>query len=168
MVPSADVLIVDDRQWEAQNLLVALERIAPRARALHLYDGGEALEYLFSIGSFTGRPPGMPQLVFLSLEMATISGLCVLDWMRAHPITCDIPVVLVSLERNPRIYRRRDKFDADAYVALPCDFTRYCAVIQGCVERWLPWALRHHGSPALPLSGRPRRECEMTPIMAIR
>lgn len=168
MTPSADVLVVDDRLWEAQNALVAFERVAPRARVLHLFDGGEALEYLFSMGLFAGRAPGVPRLVFLSLEMTTISGLCVLDLMRGHPLTRDVPVVLVSLVSNPRIHRRHDEFDADAYVALPCDFSRYCAVIEGCVERWLPWALRYHGSPSVAFSGRPRRECDMTPVMAIR
>jgi two-component system, response regulator len=142
MVPNADVLVVDDHPLDAQAALVAFEQVAPRARVLHLFDGGEALEYLFSTGAFADRGPGMPQLVVLSLEMNSISGLCVLDLMRAHPLTSDIPVVLTSLERNPRGYRRYNKFDANAYLTLPCDFRRYCAVIEGCTERWLPWALR--------------------------
>jgi CheY-like chemotaxis protein len=142
MVPNADVLVVDDHPLDAQTALVAFEQVAPRARVLHLFDGSEALEYLFSTGEFADREHGMPQLVVLSLEMKTISGLCVLDLMRAHPMTADIPVVLTSLERNPRGYRRHDKFDANAYLTLPCDFDRYCAVIEGCTERWLPWALR--------------------------
>jgi two-component system, response regulator len=142
MVPNADVLVVDDHPLDAQTALVAFEQVAPRARVLHLFDGGEALEYLFATGEFAGREHGMPQLVVLSLEMKTISGLCVLDLMRAHPLTADIPVVLTSLERNPRSYRRHNKFDANAYLTLPCDFDRYCAVIEGCTERWLPWALR--------------------------
>lgn len=142
MVPNADVLVVDDHPLDAQTALVAFEQVAPRARVLHLFDGAEALEYLFSTGAFADREPEMPQLVVLSLEMKTIGGLCVLDLMRAHPLTCKIPVVLTSLERNPRGYRRHDKFDANAYLTLPCDFDRYCAVIEGCTERWLPWALR--------------------------
>ena len=142
MVSRADVLVVDDRLMEAQNALVAFERVAPRAKVLHLIDGGEAIEYLFSTGLFAGRAPDLPQLIFLSADMTKISGLCVLDLLRGHPLTCDLPIVLVSLERNPRMYRRHTPFDADAYVPLPCDFSRYCAVVQGCVERWLPWALR--------------------------
>jgi two-component system response regulator len=145
MVPSPDVLVVNDHLLDAQTTLVAFEQVAPRARVMHLLDGSEALQYLFSKGIFAGRAPGMPHLVMLSLEMKTISGLCVLDLMRAHPLTCKVPVVLVSIERNPRMYRSYNKFDANAYVALPCDFQRYCALIEGCTERWLPWALRSHG-----------------------
>lgn len=146
MVPSADVLIVNDHLLDAQTTLVAFEQVAPRARVMHLLDGSEALQYLFSTGLFAGRPPEMPRLTILSLEMKSISGLCVLDLMRAHPLTCRVPVVLASIERNPRMHRCHNKFDANAYVTLPCNFQRYCALIEGCTERWLPWALRPYGA----------------------
>jgi two-component system response regulator len=168
MVSSADVLVVDDRLLEAQTALVAFERVAPRASVSHLVDGAETLEYLFSTGLFAGRAPKMPQLVFLSLEMETVSGLCVLELMRAHPLTCKIPIVAVSLERNARTYRRYTQLDADAYVSLPCDFSRYCAVVEGCVERWLPWALRSHEPLSLPYSARARAEHGMAPIGGAR
>ena len=64
------------------------------------------------------------------------------DLMRAHPLTQQVPVVLVGLDANPRRLRRHDKFDANAYVMMPTDFRRYCAIIEGCAAHWLPWALR--------------------------
>lgn len=137
-----DVLVVDDRMLDAQETLVALEQVAPRATVLHLDSGREALAYLFSVGEFAGRPPVMPQLVLLSEEMSDISGLCVLDLMRAHPMTRNVPIVLLSLGSDLREFRRHDSFRADAYVIKPVDFQRYCAVIQGCIRCWLPWALR--------------------------
>jgi CheY-like chemotaxis protein len=144
---NADVLVVNDRLLDAQTTLVAFEQVAPRARVLHLLSGSESLEYLFSAGLFAGRAPVMPQLVVLSLELTAISGLCVLDLMRAHPLTVNVPVVLVSLDRNPRVYRHHDQFDANAYLMMPCDFHRYCTMIEGCAARWLPWALRPAGLP---------------------
>lgn len=102
----ADVLVVDDHALGAQTTLVAFEQVAPRANVLHLFDGGEALQYLFSVGAFICRAPMLPRLVLLSLEMRSVSGLCVLDVMRAHPLTREIPVVVMSLEVNPRVYRR--------------------------------------------------------------
>lgn len=137
-----DVLVVDDRMLDAQETLVALEQVAPRATVLQLDSGREALEYLFSVGAFAGRPALMPQLVLLSADMSDIGGLCILDLMRAHPVTCNIPVVLLSLEGDPRKFRRHDIFGADAYVIKPSDFQRYCAIIQGCVRCWIPAALR--------------------------
>jgi two-component system response regulator len=146
MSTKADVLVVNDHLLDAQATLVAFEQVAPRAKVLHLMDGGEALQYLFSTGIFAGRAPCLPRLVVLSLEMRPVSGLCVLDLIRAHPVTQDVPVVIVSLEKNPRSYRQRNQFDANAYLMLPWDFQRYCGVIEGCVSRWLPWALRPAGA----------------------
>lgn len=147
MLPNADVLVVNDRLLDAQETLVAIEHVAPRARALHLDSSEETLHYLFSLRDFSARPAIMPHLLFLSLEMKVISGLCVLDLVRAHPLTCEVPVVLLSLEGDCRRYRRYDRFDADAYVVRPCAFERHCAVVEGCIARWLPWALRPGGMP---------------------
>lgn len=142
MSPSYDILVVNERSLDAQETLFALDQVARRARVLHLPCGDEAIEYLFSVGAFAGRPPGMPRLVFLSLELSVVSGLCLLDLMRAHPLTCRIPIVILSLEDHARKHRRYDKFDANAYVVKPLDFQRFCAVIEGCVKHWLPNAQR--------------------------
>jgi CheY-like chemotaxis protein len=151
MSPAADVLVVNDRMLDAQATLVALEFVAPRARVLHLDSGQQALQYLFATGEFHGRPAKPPGLMLLTLELEIVSGLCVLDFVRAHPATAKIPVVLLSLEGDVRKYRRNNQFDASAYIAQPCDFHRYCAVLRGCIRHWLPWAERP-GSAAVPLT----------------
>jgi CheY-like chemotaxis protein len=153
MDTSADVLVVDDGLIDAQTTLIAFEQVAPRARVLHLFNGGEALEYLFSTGMYADRAQAMPQLVLLSIHMRHISGLCVLDLMRAHPLTRQVPVVLVGLDANPRHYRRHNEFDANAYVMMPSDFQLYCAIIEGCAAHWLPWSLRP-GKVHTPAMGR--------------
>lgn len=142
MLATPDVLLVNDGVLDSQETLVALEQVAPRARVLHLESGQEALEYLFGTGEYRRRDEGQPGLVLLTMELHAVSGLCVLDLMRAHPSTNHIPVVLFGLEWDIRKYRRHDRFDADAYVTQPCDFQRRCSVIRGCIGHWLPWALR--------------------------
>lgn len=138
MSPNYDVLVVNDRLLDAHETLVALEQVVPRARVLHLCSGDEALQYLFSVGLFAGRPAGMPGLVLLSLDLNAVSGLCLLDLMRAHPLTREIPIVILSLEEDARKHRRHDEFDANAYIRKPLDFGRFCSAIQGCTKRWLP------------------------------
>ena len=146
MSPNYDVLVVNDRRLDAHETLFALEQAAPRATVLNLDSGREALEYIFSVGACAGRSPRMPQLVLLSAGLSDIGALSILDLMRAHPLTCNIPVVLLSLEDDLRKFRRHDGFDADGYVIKPTDFQRYCATIRGCVECWIPWARRPSGS----------------------
>lgn len=172
MLLTPDILLVNDRALDSQATLVALEQVAPRAKVLHLDSGQEALEYLFATGDFRERSSKLPALVLLSLELRHVSGLCILDLMRAHPLTCKVPVVLLGLEGDIRKYRRHDAYDADAYVLQPCDFQRYCSLLRGCVGHWLPWALRpgwqptgHHWSrttiPALDILDIPP-SCQLT------
>jgi len=142
MLSTPDVLLVNDGALDAQATLMALEQVAPRATVLHLQSGQEALEYVFGTGEYRERRAGHPGLMLLTLELHGVSGLCVLDLMRAHPSTNHIPVVLFGLEHDIRKYRRHDRFDADAYISQPCDFQRRCSVVRGCVGHWLPWALR--------------------------
>lgn len=145
MSPSHDILVVNDRMLDAQETLVALEQVAPRATVLHLDNGREALEYLFSIGAFAGRPPTLPRLILLSAEISDISGLCLLDLLRAHPLTRAIPIILMSLDSDLREVRREDQFGADAYVMKPLDFQRYCTLLHACVLCWVPSAVRPGG-----------------------
>jgi PleD family two-component response regulator len=152
MSPNHDILVVNDRMLDAHETFVALEQVAPRATVLHLDSSNETLEYLFSVGAYAGRPPTMPQLVILSAEMSDVSGLCLLDLMRAHTLTCTVPVILQSLENDVCKFRRNDKFDADAYVTKPWNFQSYCTLLEGCVRCWVPSALRPSGGRYL----RPR------------
>jgi CheY-like chemotaxis protein len=135
---NADVLIVDDRTLDAEATIYALRRIAPQSKALRLRDASEALQYLFSIGSFSRHRPEVPRLVFLALELPVFNGICLLEVMRAHPATAGIPVVILSTEPFPRKHRRNDGFAADAYVTKRWDLTRYCALLEAIAGRHLP------------------------------
>jgi two-component system, response regulator len=100
--PTQTISWSDSKAEEPQATLFALEQVAPRATVLHLESGQEALEFLFGTGEFRGRDAGQPGLVLLTLELHGISGLCVLDFMRAHPSTDHVPVVLIGLEWDVR------------------------------------------------------------------
>lgn len=141
-----DIVVIDDRRLDTNETLVALEQVAPRATVLHLESANEALEYLFSVGAYAGRPSTLPRLVLLSAQMRHDSALCLLDVMRAHTLTHTVPVILVSEENDVCTTRRHDAFDADAYVTKPRDFQRYCSLLEGCVMCWVPSALRPNGS----------------------
>jgi two-component system, response regulator len=146
MSPNHDILVVNDRMLDAQETLVALDQVAPRASVLHVDSSNEALEYLFGVGAYAGRPSVMPKLILLSAEMSDVSGLCLLDLLRAHTLSCTVPIVLQSLENDVGKFRRNDKFDADVYVTKPLDFQQYCRLLESCVRCWVPSAIRQNGS----------------------
>lgn len=145
MASSVDVLVVDDRAIDADVTLFALRRAAPTAKVLRLKSGEEALQYLFSVGDFARGVAGMPRLVLLDAEMPVMSGLCVLDVVRAHPRTAGIRVVMLSTDAHAHVFRPPDTFAADAYVVKPVDLDRYCASIETILRRWLPQVLMAQG-----------------------
>jgi two-component system, response regulator len=139
-----DVLVVEERSVDAEVTLSALRRGSTReARLLRLRDGNEALRYLFAVGEFTDRTPGMPGLVLLDMGMPVTSGLCVLDVMRAHPATKDVPVIMLTTDTRPR-FVEENAFSADGYLVKSQDFDQYCAAIELTLKRWLPRILKEH------------------------
>jgi two-component system, response regulator len=139
-----DVLVVEERSIDAEVTLSALRKGSTRdAKFLRLRDGNEALRYLFAVGEFANRSPGMPGLVLLDMGMPVASGLCVLDVMRAHPVTKDIPVVMLTTDTRPRLAEDYG-FPPDGYLVKSQDFDQYCAAIELTLKRWLPRILKEH------------------------
>lgn len=150
MASSVDVLVVDDRAIDADVTLFALRRVAPAARVLRLKSGAEALHYLFGVGEFARGSGSMPRLVLLDMEMPVMSGLCVLDVIRAHPRTAGIRVVMLSTDAHAHVFRPPDTFAADAYVVKPVDLERYCAATEAILRRWLPQIVQQQGQGVRP------------------
>lgn len=150
MSSNVDVLVVDNRTLDADATMYAVKRVRPFAKMLRLKSGEEALQYLFSAGTSSGRRRAMPSLAFIALEMPTMNGICVLELMRAHPLTTEITVVIQCTERFLRKHRRNDQFAADAYVTKQWDLARYCTVIGALAGEHLSPCLR---TPLLDASG---------------
>jgi two-component system, response regulator len=138
MSHSFDILIVDDSPLEADLTTFAVRRRAPRAAALWLDGGDLALQYLRSAVENVSRSSRLPRLILLELDMPVVSGLCVLDVIRALPATRSLPAVILGRSCDPTIFGRGDMFDADAYVQKSSDHEEYCEQIAGLIDRWLP------------------------------
>lgn len=149
-----DVLLVEDRSIDAQVTLSALKHAATAdARMLRLRDGNEALRYLFAVGEFARRSRAMPGLVLLDAEMPVVSGLCVLDVIRAHPATSSVPVVMLTTDTRPR-FAEVSNFSPSGYLLKSQDFDQYCAAMELTLKRWLPRILKTHHQRAWPAMQR--------------
>jgi two-component system response regulator len=145
-----DVLVVDDRSIDAEVTLFALRQASTHdARFLRLKDGNEALRYLFAVGEFAQRSAGLPELVLLDMDMPVTSGHCVLDLMRAHPVTSGIRVVMLATDSRPRD-PEPNGFSPDGYLVKSQDFDQYCAACELTLKRWLPRILKAHHQRAWP------------------
>lgn len=140
-----DILLADDSDDDALLALHALRRTAPELRVLRVKDGDQALQFLFETGGFAGRARGMPRLVLLDLQMPGTDGLQTLRAIREHPVTRELPVVLMSSTNNPLMVERAHQLGANEYCIKPVDADKYC----GEIARLLEQRLAAPGTPRL-------------------
>lgn len=73
-----------------------------------------------------------PALILLDLHLPDLSGEDVLRQLKGHPVTADIPVIIMSADATPnRIARLKDAGAAD-YITKPIDVSLFLAMI----DRW--------------------------------
>lgn len=98
-------------------------------------DGVEALEYLRRQGRFADAP--QPYLVLLDLNLPRMSGLEVLEEMKADPDLRRIPVVILTTSTAEADVLASYDLHANCYITKPVDLTQFEAVIRTIEGFWL-------------------------------
>lgn len=60
-----------------------------------------------------------PDLMILDINMPEVTGLDLLEFLRRHPVTKNLPVVMLSTESSDVMIDRANALGADAYVSKP-------------------------------------------------
>lgn len=136
--PSADILLVEDNQYDAEltTRVLSKQRIANPIRVVE--DGAEALDYLFGRGKYAGFEPHRHlKIILLDLKLPKLTGLEVLAAIRADDRTKKIPVVMVTSSREDPDIRKAYELGANSYVIKPIDFDSFSATIGALGMYWL-------------------------------
>lgn len=99
-------------------------------------DGEEALEYLRMQGSYSDRPEGLPAVTLLDIKMPKVSGLEVLEAMRADPSLAKLPVVMLTSSREEADVLRSYRNGVNAYVVKPVNFDQFIKPVQQIASFW--------------------------------
>ena len=101
-------------------------------------DGVEALDYLFGTGKWAGRDPSQrPQIILLDLKLPKVSGLEVLQRLRADPRTELIPVVVLTSSSEEEDVLASYRLRANSYVRKPVEFHRFVDAVRQLGVYWL-------------------------------
>lgn len=98
-------------------------------------DGQEALDYLHRTDD-GGKPKPLPVVTLLDLNMPRANGLQVLQKMRAHQYTHNVPVVVLTTSDEQRDVIDSYHLGANSYIRKPVDSKAFFEAIQSLELYW--------------------------------
>jgi two-component system response regulator len=131
------VLLVEDNPDDEALTLNAFDKGAVPHLTVVMRDGAEALAYLHGDAADGNVKTVLPSLILLDLKLPRLSGLEVLQRVRAHPRTRLVPVVVLSSSDEPDDQLNSYRLGANSYVRKSIDFDQFSRGIAMLVEYWL-------------------------------
>ena len=129
-----DILLVEDQANDAELTIEALKK-AGLANTVHVArDGAAALDYFFGKNS---QLNGHPRLILLDLELPKVSGLEVLQKLKADERTASIPVIVLTGSRVDRDSSECRRLGANFYIVKPVNFQNLSEVTPQLNLCWL-------------------------------
>ena len=132
-----DILIVEDNRMDLQLALQAFKQ-AQITNPIHVvYDGAEALDFLFCTGRYAERKmENRIHVVLLDLNLPKISGVEVLRRIKSDERTRKIPVVVLTGSRTDRDIAECRRLGAQTYLVKPVGFDNFSKVTPQLSLRW--------------------------------
>jgi len=133
-----EILLVEDNPNDAEITLRALKKHNLANRVLWLKDGAEALDYIFAIGSYTGRDINKtPKVILLDLKLPKINGIEVLQKVKSDEKTKTIPIVVLTSSREERDMVESYKLGVNSYIVKPVGFEKFINAVSEIGLYWL-------------------------------
>jgi two-component system response regulator len=132
------ILVVEDNADDEELTLRALKKGKLANDIVVTRDGSEALEFLFGTGQYEGRDLSrMPTVILLDLKLPKLSGLDVLERLRADPRTKLIPVVMLTSSSEDEDMLRSYELGANSYVRKPVEFGAFAEAVGQLGVYWM-------------------------------
>ena len=132
------ILLIEDNKDDVALTLRALKKNNIQNEVVVARDGVEGLDFLFGIGSHTGRDlTMMPDLILLDLKLPRADGLEVLKRLRSDERTHLLPVVILTSSNEDQDRLNGYSLGANSYVRKPVDFTQFMEAVRQLGLYWL-------------------------------
>ena len=132
-----EILLVEDNPHDAEMTIRTLKKINLANRLVHLKDGAEALDFIFSKGRYAKREATLPRLILLDLKMPRVDGIDVLRKLKAEPSTRMIPVVVLTSSAEETDMVKSYQLGVNSYVVKPVDFVEFMKAVSDLGLYWL-------------------------------
>lgn len=132
------ILLVEDNRQDEMLILRTLRHANLANRIDVARDGQQALDYLFRSGEFADRAgPDLPTVMLLDIGLPRLSGLEVLERLRADPRTAVLPVVILTSSDEERDRVKSYESGANSFVRKPLDFAEFADTVARLGLYWL-------------------------------
>ncbi len=132
-----EILLVEDNVNDVELTLRALSKNHLDS-ALHVVrDGQEALDFIFSQGSYASRgTKSPPKVVFLDLKLPKIDGLEVLKKIKTNNKAKTIPIVIVTSSQEAQDIQECYRLGANSFIQKPIEFDNFMQAISDAGLYW--------------------------------
>jgi len=137
-VHEVEILLIEDSPEDAELTIRVLQAQNLANRLVWLKNGALGLDFLFGRGAYADRNVvETPRLVLLDLSLPKVSGLEVLQQLKADPRTRKIPVVVLSSSTRDKDILRTYDLGVNSYVSKPVHFEEFASVVSQLGLYWV-------------------------------
>ena len=130
--------LVEDNPDDELLALRALKKNNIQSKVVVVRDGLEAVNYLFAKGEYADRDINdTPEVILLDLKLPKLDGIEVLKNIRDNPITCMIPVVMLTSSNEDKDIMNAYKVGVNSFICKPVDFERFLEATKQISAYWL-------------------------------
>ena len=132
------ILLVEDNMSDALLTIRILKKHNLANNFVHLYDGAQALDFVFGNGVYHGRNlTEKPNVIFLDLNMPKVNGLEVLRQLKADSRTKLIPVVAMTSSKEEKDIIESHRLGFNSYIIKPVGFENFSKSVADLEMFWL-------------------------------
>jgi two-component system response regulator len=133
-----EILLIEDNPYEAELTIRNLKKHHLANKLLHIDDGADALDFIFSEGKYkTNGVVQTPKLILLDLKLPKVDGLEILRRIKADSVTKMIPVVVLTSSNQEKDIIESYKLGANSYIVKPVDFDAFSKAVAELGMYWV-------------------------------
>ena len=132
-----EILLVEDNPMDIELTLHALRRENLGNHIVVARDGEEALRLIDQCRADVLQGTALPKLLLLDLKLPKVSGLEVLTYVKADPVTRMIPVVVLTSSRQDEDMVDSYCLGVNSYLQKPVDFEQFRRMAKDLGMYWL-------------------------------
>ena len=125
-----NVFLVEDDPDDRMLALKTLRR-SQYIQDIHCFKSGDKLiEHFVNEGYYSGNLMRyIPSIVLLDIHVPGTSGIEILKKLKEHPVTNDIPVIIITVDDSSEMVQQARTLQANAFVTKPLNLEQIHQVI---------------------------------------